>query len=149
MFVAVLAFTFDQASVADGLIGVVRRGGKAYLLGDEGRVRQSKTTASQYSRLAHNGVQVRLLRGRALLEAYHRASSTGPLASRHGDLHAKVLLTPTELLVGSTNFTTAFQSNIEAAAHIRRSASGAEEMRAWFQRHWDSDLEHYVSGRSA
>ena len=99
--------------------------------------------------LQQNGVQARLLRGRAMLEAYHCAASNGPLASRHGDLRAKVLLTPTELLVGSTNFTTASQSNIEAAAHIRLSASGAEEMRAWFQRHWDSGLEHYVSGLSA
>ena len=93
VFVAILAFTFDQTSVVDGLIGVVRRGGHAYLMGDEGRVHQSKITSAAYQRLVANGVKVRLLRGKALLEAYHRAGPGSHISGRRGDLHAKVFLT--------------------------------------------------------
>ena len=136
-YVCVLAFTFDLDAVAQGLIGVVRRREAVHVLVDAQHTRDTPTQQAVLADMAREQVRVKLGWGRPLLGAYLRANPTGALAGRTGHLHAKVLLTPSHMIVGSTNFSTGSQANEEVAVEILLSPQGARRARQHFQNLWD------------
>ena len=60
-----------------------------------------------------------------MIHAYLRADPRGSLAGYDGHMHAKVMLTRTRVIVGSTNYTTGSQANEEVAVEVRISERGA------------------------
>ena len=66
----------------------------------------------------------------------------GRLAGLFGILHAKVLWTERVLMLGSCNFTTASQANVELVAVLRASEKGAQRMREEFAAVWDDGLPY-------
>ena len=63
-----------------------------------------------------------------------------------GAPRAKVLLTSSYLFVGSTNYTTRSQANVEACVQIALSTEGRNQMMRWFDDLWTAATPHVCLG---
>ena len=88
-----------------------------------------------------NGVQVRVVSGRPLREAYVHARP-GRFTGLNGILHAKVLWTESVAMIGSCNFTTSSQANREIVAVIRPSSRGVGQLKEAFGEIWDAAVPY-------
>ena len=59
------------------------------------------------------------------------------MAGHDGHMHAKVMLTRTRMIVGSTNYTTGSQANEEVSVEIELSEQGAALAHQHFRTLWD------------
>ena len=148
------AFSFDLEPIALGLVGVKRRpNASAHVLVDaqqtQNQERQGTSQRRLLDHLVREQVRVKVTNGRPLVEAYLHANVHGHLAGRVGHMHAKVLLTRTHMVVGSTNFSTGSQSNEEVAVDIRLTPHGATLAHQHFLRLWDEAQVYEGEARAA
>ena len=59
------------------------------------------------------------------------------MAGFDGHMHAKVMLTRTRMVLGSTNYTTGSQANEEISVEIELSEQGATQVHRMFRTLWD------------
>jgi phosphatidylserine/phosphatidylglycerophosphate/cardiolipin synthase-like enzyme len=96
------------------------------------------------ARLRQKGIDIKVREGSALSDHY----TTGASASNHnvqhnkGQMHTKLLICDNQMAIGSTNFTTSAQCNLETAAIIALSAEGRSKMSAQFVQD-SQDAEDY------
>lgn len=135
-FVRVMAFTYDLADISEALTAARRRKLVVEVALDRGNSLKCVNARPVLQQMMAYGVQVRVVSGRPLQEAYVHAGP-GRLAGLFGILHAKVLWTEQALMIGSCNFTTASQANVELVAVLKANDAGAKRMLETFAAVWD------------
>ena len=75
---------------------------------------------------------MRLKSGVPWLQHYRDADPTGHLAGRMGICHAKWCLSDSRLAIGSTNWTTSSQCNVEKGVVLNLAAAGRAAVEADF-----------------
>ena len=85
------------------------------------------------------GVEVRVKAGKDLSAVYSR--SRKPVFGS-GIMHSKFLRVGNSVVVGSTNFTTSSQANVETSVLIQLSADGLDAFRARFVQEWDGAVAY-------
>ena len=123
----------------------------ARIIADEVHAHGTKTTGQMFARAAARGVEIRVGRGLPLKTAYVRANPDNPLMSKDGGHHAKVMYgaSTRTALIGSCNFTTSSQCNVELTAKIALSTSGVVQLTSWFDDLWSKALPHVISSSPA
>ena len=100
------AYTFDHPLVVEVLLAARGRGLKVRIYADNTRIQASRNESAALQRLECYGVEIRSVRPKG------------------GDLHAKLLVADSRLLLGSMNFTTNSQRNEERNVEIALSRKG-------------------------
>ena len=129
-YVLMTAFSFDRQDVVDELVAAKKRGIDIKLAVDK-KMSLSGTTRDQLKSLktlvAH-GVRVHACQGTPY-GAEYRAVGRNPVGGR-GIQHSKTVMSEVEVLIGSTNFTTASRANIEVNVHVKLSREEHEKLKA-------------------
>ena len=127
-------YTFDLDVICTALEAASKRGVKVRILGDKVQTTKSKGTQALMARLKTTRIEPRLTNGVALSDHYTSGTSaqSGIVQSRNGIVHSKFLLSDRQLILGSTNFTTSSQCNLETSCHIRLSERGYQEVERFF-----------------
>ena len=123
-YVLIIAFTFDLFQVVDALTEARRRlGPEVRAIFDKNMLNSNQTRNQRPAaiQLRANGVKIR----------------TGP----SGRVHAKVLLTDSTIMLGSTNWAAASQQNEEWSVAIEPTLAGARASRDRFEKHWGASNE--------
>ena len=133
--VEMMAYTFDLEAITDGLIAARRRGGAVRVIVDhrQGMGNSTKGMKGQALRLGAAGVEVRVRAGRDLRTVYTRSRKS----MGSGIMHAKFLRVGGSVVVGSTNFTTSSQANVETSVSLLLNELGVQTFRARFVTEWD------------
>ena len=127
-------YTFDLDIIVTGLEAAKKRGVKIAVLGDRQRVKQTKGTQALISRLKQHKIEVRHCEGGPLADHYTSGASSqsGLVKEKSGIVHSKFLLADRNLIIGSTNFTTSSQCNLESSCQIRLNDLGVKEAERYF-----------------
>ena len=123
-YVCVIAFTFDLLQVVNALMKARKRLGPHVRVIFDRNMFNSNQTKNQRPaaiQLRANGVQVR----------------TGPV----GRVHAKVLLTDSVIMLGSTNWTAASQQNEEWTVAIEPTGEGSRTSLERYNRLWSASQD--------
>ena len=136
-----LAFTFDLSDIMDALTAARKRKCTVEVALDRGNSLKCANSRPLIMQMVANGVQVRVVSGRPLREAYVHARP-GRLNGLNGILHAKVLWTEAVAMIGSCNFTTSSQANREIVAVIRPSRRGVDQLKEAFSEIWDAAVPY-------
>jgi len=131
--VQVMCFTFDLDVLATCLIAARRRKVTVELMADLSNSRQCKGSLALFARMKTARIDLRIVEGAQLSDHYVHAGPTSPVHGKRGKLHAKWLRADGELIMGSANFTTSTQCNLEAVSKIRLSEEGEEKAEAFFR----------------
>ena len=107
------------------------------MIGDRQRVRQTKGTTALLQRMKVKNIGIRLRDGEPLSAHYTVGNPSKLVENKQGQVHSKFLMADSDLIMGSTNFTTASQCNVETSAHIRLTSAGTEELTAHFNNLYD------------
>ena len=95
----------------------------------------------QLLELKTQGVDVRVADGSDLDQAYLASGRSAGRARGHkGSHHTKTLITETQGVIGSCNFTTSSQGNQEAGVLIEWTPNGANRSQAMYLRTWSSSV---------
>ena len=130
--VFILFYTFDLDILATALEAAAKRQVKVCMIGDRQRVRQTKGTTALLQRMKVKNIGIRLRDGEPLSAHYTVGNPSKLVENKQGQVHSKFLMADSDLVMGSTNFTTASQCNVETSAHIRLTSAGTEELTAHF-----------------
>ena len=148
-------YTFDLDGVIDALIGVKLRDpgqpARVRIIADDVHTHGSKEAGQLFARAQGRGVEVRVGRGPALRTGCVKARPDNPMLDKEGGHHAKVLfgVSTQTAVIGSCNFTTSSQCNVELSAKVSLSPSGTDQILAWFDRLWNDAVPHVIGGGSA
>ena len=93
----------------------------------------TKGMKGQALRLGAAGVEVRVRTGRDLRTVYTRSRKS----MGSGIMHSKFLRVGGTVVVGSTNFTTSSQANVETSVSLLLNELGVQTFRARFVTEWD------------
>ena len=128
-------YTFDLDIIATSLEAAKKRGVRVRILSDRQRVRSVKGTTALLQRLRAKGIEIKLRDGYALSDHYTTGSSASNYNVQHnkGAMHTKLLVADSQMVIGSTNFTTSAQCNLETAAVLRLSVEGLKTMKDQFE----------------
>ena len=136
--VCVIFYTFDLDILCTALEAAAKRGVTVRMLGDRQRVRQTKGTQAILTRLSQKRITVKLRDGEPLSAHYTAGVQSRLVETKQGQVHSKFLLADRNLVMGSTNFTTASQCNVETSAHVKLTTGGEEEVQAFFDNLYES-----------
>ena len=127
-------YTFDLDVVGTSLEAARRRNVKVQILGDKTQIKRAKGTQALLARLRTKGIEVKQRDGFALADHYTTGSSATNIAVQQnkGQMHTKLLICDNQMAIGSTNFTTSAQCNLETAAIVTLSAEGRTAMEEQF-----------------
>ena len=132
--VLMMFYTFDLDILCTALEAAKRRGVLVKLLGDKQRVQSTKGTQQLMQRLKGHRVEIRLRDGQPLAHHYTtgQSASSGLIRDKNGIVHAKFLYADSQLIVGSTNFTTSSQCNVESSCHLILNPAGEANVAEYF-----------------
>ena len=97
------------------------------------RVKQTKGTQALMARLANKRIQIKVRDGEALSSHYTAGVQSKLVETKQGSVHSKFLLVDRNLVVGSTNFTTSSQCNVESSTYIRLTPEGSKDAESFFE----------------
>jgi hypothetical protein len=144
------AFTFDCPEVADALMELRRRRGpedvdiRILLDQEKTLTRATKRTEETIHRLQAGGIAIRVIQGKKLSLIYEGNTSL------RGAQHSKMLLTDTNLIIGSNNYTLASQTNHELNVEITlaQGSHSLSKIEGIFEGLWEvAEDERTATGR--
>ena len=115
-----------------------RRGLKVEMLGDLANSRKAKGTQALLARLKTARVDVRMRMGGPLSDHYTAAAPGSVIYSRNGIVHSKMLRADDSLVLGSLNWTTSSQCNVETCVEVGMTGQGASAVQDYFSSQFDA-----------
>ena len=135
LWIQIIFYTFDLDIICTALEAAKKRGVKVTVIGDRGRTNQAKGTQALMSRLRSHKIETKIMDGVPLQEHYTAGAqpSSGFIQNRKGIVHSKFMLADRDLVMGSTNFTTSSQCNLETNCQIKLTDKGLEDVKRFYQ----------------